>query len=69
MDLIPTVAEKYDISVIAGTHRSINDNNTHSLRAYILKIKNLLSLKRLLSLFMTELVQEMLLQVVLYMVS
>ncbi|MBK0295671.1 sugar kinase [Bacillus megaterium] len=37
MDLIPTVAEKYDISVIAGTHRSINDNNTHSLRAYIFK--------------------------------
>ncbi|MEC2307898.1 sugar kinase [Bacillus atrophaeus] len=37
MDLIPTVAKKYNISVVAGTHRSINDNNTHSLRAYIFK--------------------------------
>lgn len=37
VDLIPIVAQKYNISVVAGTHRSINDNNTHSLRAYIFK--------------------------------
>jgi len=37
VDLIPIVAQRYNISVVAGTHRSINDNNTHSLRAYIFK--------------------------------
>lgn len=37
MDLIPTVARNYQISVIAGTHRSINGDNTHSLRGFIYK--------------------------------
>ncbi|MBD1381523.1 sugar kinase [Metabacillus arenae] len=36
-ELIPVVAEKYTISVIAGTHRSINSNNTHSLQGFMLK--------------------------------
>ncbi|NMM53491.1 sugar kinase [Paenibacillus aquistagni] len=38
-DLIPQVAAAYDISVIAGTHRSINGDNTHSLRGYVYKDK------------------------------
>lgn len=37
MDLIPAVAKKYDISVIAGTHRSINGDNTHSLQGFMFK--------------------------------
>ncbi len=37
MELIPAVAKKYNISVIAGTHRSINGNNTHSLQGFIFK--------------------------------
>ncbi|WP_195574253.1 sugar kinase [Paenibacillus sp. 1001270B_150601_E10] len=36
-DLIPKVAKEYGISVLAGTHRSINGDNTHSLRGYIYK--------------------------------
>ncbi|MFD0673821.1 sugar kinase [Cohnella sp. GCM10027633] len=34
-DLIPQVAREYGISVVAGTHRSINGDNTHSLTGYI----------------------------------
>lgn len=37
MDLIPAVAKKYQISVIAGTHRSINGDNTHSLKGFMYK--------------------------------
>jgi 2-dehydro-3-deoxygluconokinase len=37
VDLIPAVARKYQIAVIAGTHRSINHDNTHSLRGFIYK--------------------------------
>ncbi|MGM7721799.1 sugar kinase [Metabacillus sp. Hm71] len=37
VDLIPAVAETYNISVIAGTHRSINGDNTHSLRGFMYK--------------------------------
>lgn len=37
INLIPAVAKKYKISVIAGTHRTINDHNTHSLQGYIFK--------------------------------
>ncbi|TCP29961.1 2-dehydro-3-deoxygluconokinase [Scopulibacillus darangshiensis] len=37
MELIPLVAEKYNISVIAGTHRSIGGNNTHSLVGFLFK--------------------------------
>ncbi|MDQ0247717.1 2-dehydro-3-deoxygluconokinase [Bacillus fengqiuensis] len=37
MELIPAVAKKYNISSIAGTHRSINGNNTHSLQGFIFK--------------------------------
>ncbi|MCM3654805.1 sugar kinase [Metabacillus litoralis] len=37
IELIPAVAKKYSISVIAGTHRSINSDNTHSLRGFIYK--------------------------------
>ncbi|MDQ6600888.1 sugar kinase [Bacillus salipaludis] len=36
-DLIPKVAEKYHIQTIAGTHRAINPDNTHSLRGYMYK--------------------------------
>ncbi|MDQ0874083.1 2-dehydro-3-deoxygluconokinase [Paenibacillus sp. V4I3] len=36
-DLIPAVAGQYQISVIAGTHRNINGDNTHSLRGFIYK--------------------------------
>ncbi|MDQ6418916.1 sugar kinase [Paenibacillus sp. LHD-117] len=34
-DLIPAVAAKYRISAIAGTHRSINGDNTHALQGFI----------------------------------
>lgn len=37
MDLIPEVAVKYNIRAIAGTHRSINGDNTHSLLGYLYK--------------------------------
>ncbi|WP_257351088.1 sugar kinase [Pseudalkalibacillus decolorationis] len=37
MDLIPAVASKYAITVIAGTHRAINGDNTHSLRGFMFK--------------------------------
>lgn len=36
-DLIPKAAEKYNIQTIAGTHRGINKDNTHSLKGYIYK--------------------------------
>ncbi|OXM87095.1 sugar kinase [Paenibacillus rigui] len=36
-ELIPAVAAQYDIAVIAGTHRSIQGNNTHSLRGFMYK--------------------------------
>jgi 2-dehydro-3-deoxygluconokinase len=36
-DLIPIVAKKFDIQTIAGTHRAINSDNTHSLKGYIYK--------------------------------
>lgn len=39
IDLMPAVAKKYHISVIAGTHRSINGDNTHSLKGFIFKNK------------------------------
>ncbi|MBM7598945.1 2-dehydro-3-deoxygluconokinase [Virgibacillus halotolerans] len=37
MDLIPSVAEKYNNLIIAGTHRTVNSDNTHSLRGYLYK--------------------------------
>ena len=40
VDLIPKVAEIYNIATIAGTHRSINSDNTHSLRGFICKDGN-----------------------------
>ncbi|WP_285766837.1 sugar kinase [Peribacillus sp. SI8-4] len=36
-ELIPQVAQKYGIQSIAGTHRSINGDNTHRLRGYLYK--------------------------------
>jgi 2-dehydro-3-deoxygluconokinase len=36
-DLIPKVAKRFHIQTIAGTHRAINSDNTHSLRGYIYK--------------------------------
>ncbi|MGG1677768.1 sugar kinase [Neobacillus sp. NRS-1170] len=36
-DLIPKVANRFDIQTIAGTHRGINPDNTHSLRGYLYK--------------------------------
>ncbi|PAV31669.1 2-dehydro-3-deoxygluconokinase [Virgibacillus profundi] len=37
MELIPSISSKYNIPVIAGTHRSINRDNTHSLQGFIYK--------------------------------
>lgn len=36
-DLIPTVVQKYNIATVAGTHRTVNENNTHSLRGFIFR--------------------------------
>ncbi|MEN0645439.1 sugar kinase [Alkalicoccobacillus gibsonii] len=36
-ELIPAVAEAYSIQVIAGTHRTIHEDQTHSLRGYLYK--------------------------------
>ncbi len=36
-ELIPQVAEKYNIQTIAGTHRNINEGNAHSLEGYMYK--------------------------------
>ncbi|PJN88776.1 sugar kinase [Bacillus sp. mrc49] len=36
-ELVPEVAKKYNIQSIAGTHRSINSDNTHTLRGYLYK--------------------------------
>ncbi|MCD7034553.1 sugar kinase [Metabacillus sp. GX 13764] len=36
-ELIPLAAERYRIAVIAGTHRGINPDNTHSLQGYLYK--------------------------------
>lgn len=36
-DLIPKVAKHFDIQTIAGTHRGINSDNTHSLQGYMYK--------------------------------
>ncbi|UFU01428.1 sugar kinase [Radiobacillus kanasensis] len=37
LDLIPKVAETYNISIIAGTHRSINTDDTHTLQGFLFK--------------------------------
>jgi 2-dehydro-3-deoxygluconokinase len=47
VELIPAVAKKYTISVIAGTHRSINGDNTHSLSGFIFKNQTFTFSKRL----------------------
>ncbi|WP_248562578.1 sugar kinase [Niallia sp. NCCP-28] len=36
-DLIPKVAEKFAIQTVAGTHRQVNSDNTHSLQGYMYK--------------------------------
>ncbi len=36
-ELIPQVAKQYHISVIAGTHRTIVDSQTHSLQGFLYK--------------------------------
>ncbi|MFD1168610.1 sugar kinase [Oceanobacillus caeni] len=36
-DLIPKVAEKYNIQTIAGTHRGVNKDNSHTLLGYMYK--------------------------------
>jgi len=36
-ELIPAVVSRYGISAAAGTHRSVNKDNTHSLRGYLYK--------------------------------
>lgn len=36
-ELIPLVAAQYQIPVIAGTHRSIHGDNSHSLRGFLYK--------------------------------
>ncbi|WP_068785364.1 sugar kinase [Paenibacillus phocaensis] len=37
MELIPAVAKSYGISAVAGTHRQIHGDNTHSLRGFLYK--------------------------------
>lgn len=37
MELIPAVAKQYQVQVIAGTHRSINNDNTHTLCGFLFK--------------------------------
>lgn len=36
-DLIPKVAKRFNLQTVAGTHRAINSDNTHSLQGYIFK--------------------------------
>lgn len=36
-ELIPAVADRYRISVIAGTHRTVNVDSTHSLQGFLFK--------------------------------
>ncbi|MFB9274803.1 sugar kinase [Cohnella cellulosilytica] len=36
-ELVPEVASRYGISAAAGTHRSVNGDNTHGLRGYLYK--------------------------------
>ncbi|MCJ7841334.1 sugar kinase [Lederbergia sp. NSJ-179] len=38
-ELIPIIAEKYKIPLIAGTHRTVNQDQTHSLRGFMYKNK------------------------------
>jgi len=35
IELVPAVADRFGISVAAGTHRSVNADNTHSLQGYL----------------------------------
>lgn len=37
VDLLPQIAEKYKIQVLAGTHRAINGDNTNSLKGFMFK--------------------------------
>lgn len=37
INLLPEVARHYDVGLIAGTHRSIHPDNTHSLEAFLYK--------------------------------
>ncbi|MGP4040852.1 sugar kinase [Gracilibacillus sp. D59] len=36
-DLLPTIASHFQIAIIAGTHRTIHTDQTHSLRGYLYK--------------------------------
>lgn len=36
-ELIPQVAQRYELGTIAGTHRTINEDNTHTLKGYLYK--------------------------------
>ncbi|NUU59183.1 sugar kinase [Paenibacillus agri] len=40
-ELIPAVADEYGIKIIAGTHREIHGDNSHSLLGYIYKDQSL----------------------------
>lgn len=46
-ELIPVVAESYGISAIAGTHRQIHGDNSHSLRGFLYKGERLVYSDRL----------------------
>lgn len=37
IELIPIISQKYNISIIAGTQRTIKQDHTHSLRGYVYK--------------------------------
>lgn len=37
IDLIPKVAERFQLQAIAGTHRTINNSHTHTLTGYMYK--------------------------------
>ncbi|CAG7652460.1 sugar kinase [Paenibacillus allorhizosphaerae] len=47
-ELLPAVAQRYNIRVIAGTHRSINGDNTHVLQGFMLK-QNIFTLSKSLT--------------------
>lgn len=35
VELMPIISKKYNIDTIAGTHRTVHENNTHSLRGFM----------------------------------
>jgi len=46
-ELMPAVADRFGISVLAGTHRSVNPDHTHSLQGYMYKGRQFIFSERL----------------------